>query len=56
MEISQGLNKMDKIVKQLDYESLHIEIVTKDDTWTLDKQKPKNPIGFNVIKGGEISD
>jgi hypothetical protein len=47
------LEKIDKIVNQLDYHNLYIKIETENDTFILDKQKPRNKIGFEVAKGGE---
>lgn len=49
MEILKGL---DKIINQIDYENVYVKINTKDDTYILDKTRPKNKIGFEV-KGGE---
>lgn len=48
MEILKGLDKISKVINQIDY----VKINTKDDTYILDKTRPKNKIGFEV-KGGE---
>lgn len=53
MEMTKALDKINNIVNQIDYKNVYIEIKTKSDTYTLDKQKPRNPIGFNTTKGGE---
>jgi len=53
VKITKALDKIDNIVEQIDYETLHIEIVTKNCNYTLDKTKEKT-WGFN-IKGGEIN-
>ena len=52
MTVIKALDKIDKIVNQIDFEVLHIEITTKNCNYTLDKTKAKNQIGFNV-EGGE---
>ena len=55
MTVIKALDKIDKIVDQIDFEALHIEITTKNCNYTLDKTKAKNQIGFDV-KGGESHD
>jgi hypothetical protein len=52
--ITKALDKIDSIVNQIDFETLHIEIKTKDCEYTLDKTKEKI-YGFSV-KGGEAHD
>ena len=52
MEILKGLDKISKVINQIDYENVYVKINTKDDTYILDKTRPKNKIGFEV-KGGE---
>lgn len=52
MEILKGLDKISKIINQIDYENVCVKINTKDDTYILDKTRQKNKIGFEV-KGGE---
>lgn len=53
MDTVKGINRIMNIVNQIDYEYLRVEIRTKNDTFILDKVKPKNQIGFNTAKGGE---
>jgi hypothetical protein len=52
MEILKGLDKISKVINQIDYKNVYVKINTKDDTYILDKTRPKNKIGFEV-KGGE---
>ena len=51
MEILKSLDKISKVINQIDYENVYVKINTKD-TYILDKTRPKNKIGFEV-KGGE---
>lgn len=53
MDVMKGINRITNIVNQIEYEYLHIEIRTKNDTFILDKTKQKNQIGFSTVKGGE---
>lgn len=41
MEILKGLDKISKIINQIDYENVYVKINTKDDTYILDKTRPK---------------
>ena len=52
MEILKGLDKISKVINQIDYENVYVKINIKDDIYILDKIRPKNKIGFEV-KGGE---
>ena len=52
MEILKGLDKISKVINQIDYKNVYVKINTKDDIYILDKTRPKNKIGFEV-KGGE---
>ena len=44
------LDKIDKICNQIKYQSIHIEIKTASEIYTLDKDK-LNPIGFMIGDG-----
>ena len=44
------LSKIDNLVSKIDYESVTITIVTKNDTLLIEKNKPKKDIGF--VLGG----
>lgn len=46
MDVMKGVNKITNIVNQIEYEHLHIEIRTKNDTFILDKTKPKKSNRF----------
>jgi hypothetical protein len=47
MKESTALNQISKIVNQINYKSVYIEIETDTDKWTLDKTRKRN-IGFKV--------
>lgn len=43
------LNNINKLVEQINYKSIYIEINTENNKYTLEKDK-KNKIGFDVNK------
>ena len=45
MKETTALNQISRIVNQLDYKTVYIEIKTKDNTWTLEKEN-RRKIGF----------
>lgn len=46
MDVMKGINRITNIVNQIEYEYLHIEIRTKNDTFILDKNKTKKSNRF----------
>ena len=50
VEIKKALDSIEKIVNKMEFESIRIEISTENDTFLLEKTKPKNQAGF--ILGG----
>lgn len=52
MEVMKQIERVMNQVEKIDYKSVYIEIVTQNDKFIIDKNKPKNRIGFEV-KGGE---
>ena len=49
MKETTALNQISKIVNQINYKSVYIEIETNNDKYTLEKQK-QNQIGFDTNK------
>jgi len=47
MKETTALNQISKIVDKLDYKSVYIEIQTRDNKFTIEKEK-NNKIGFKV--------
>lgn len=47
MKETTALNHISKIVEQINYKSVYIEIETESDRYTLEKQKQKK-IGFEI--------
>lgn len=46
MKETTALNKIEKIINDMDYKKIYIEIETKNNKWTLEKEKEKEVIGF----------
>lgn len=46
MDVMKGINRITNVVNQIEYEYLHIEIRTKNDTFILDKTKLKKSNRF----------
>ncbi len=49
MKETTALNQISRIVNKLNYKSVYIEIKTKDNTWTLEKEG-NSKIGFRGNK------
>ena len=49
MDIHTMLSTIERNVGNMDYTTIHVEIVTRDGTYTLDKAKQKN-IGYIMQK------
>ncbi len=49
MKETTALNQISRIVNKLNYKSVYIEIKTKDNTWTLEKDS-NSKIGFRSKK------
>ena len=47
MKVISVINKIDKLVENLDYKSIYIEIQTHDNKFILEKNK-QNKIGFDT--------
>ena len=43
-----ALNRISKIIDSMNYETVYIEIQTKSDKYTLNKEKITRVIGFNT--------
>lgn len=48
------LNNISKLVENIDYRSLYIEIKTNNDKYIIEKEKPKT-IGFSAKEEGDIN-
>lgn len=48
------LNRISKLVENIDYRTLYIEIKTNDDKYIIEKEKPRT-IGFSAKKEGDIN-
>lgn len=46
MKETTALNRITKIIENLDYKKVYIEIETKNDRYTLEKEKVKKIAGF----------
>lgn len=46
MEITKQLNKILRIINEIPYKEVHIEITTKADTYIIDKINETKIIGF----------
>lgn len=46
MKETTALNRITKIIENLDYKKVYIEIETKNDRYTLEKEKVKEITGF----------
>lgn len=46
MKETTALNRIKKIAESIDYIKIYIEIETKNDKWTLEKEKECKVIGF----------
>lgn len=49
MKETTALNQISRIVDKLDYKSVYIEIQTKDNKYTLEREK-RNKVGFESRK------
>ena len=49
MDVHKVLNTIERNVDKMDYTTVHVEIVTRDGTYTLEKEKQKN-IGYITQK------
>ena len=47
MKDTTVLNKISKIIDNMNYKSVYIEIQTNTDKYTLEKEKPLKVIGFS---------
>ena len=47
MKETTALNNISKIINNIDYKRVYIEIETKDDKYTLEKEKEKVITGFS---------
>ena len=45
------LNKINKLLDNIDYKSAYIEIQTNNDKYIIEKEKPSRVIGFTKQKG-----
>ena len=55
MDILKQLEKVMNQIEKIDYTKVDITIETQTDRYIMNKEKPKNPIGFRMteVKGGE---
>lgn len=50
MKLSTALDRIGKIIDNMNYKTAYIEIETKNDKYTLNKEKTARVIGFKTIE------
>ena len=48
MKITTAINKIEKIIEETEYEKLYIEIETKEDKYTIEKERKHEVKGFRL--------
>ena len=49
MKETTVINKIKKLVENIDYERIYVEIETKNNKYTLEQEKEKNIAGFKSM-------
>lgn len=48
MEITKIINKIDKLIENIDYEKVYLDIQAEDNRYTIEKAKKRWQIGFKT--------